>query len=108
LPGPPPYIPGGTDPYTPPQPNTPGGALIPDGDGYLELDDGIPLGRWEWNDDEGMWMFDEFPPLSSMPQTGDHSNPNFYLIPMVLSMLCIFVVIKAEYITHGRRKQIDK
>ena len=65
----PPYIPGGTDPNKPPNPTEPGHPLIPDGDGWIELDDdGIPLGRWEWGPD-GEWIFDRFPPLGGMPKT---------------------------------------
>ena len=33
-----PYTPGGTDPYVPPAPTTPGNTLIADGDEWIELD----------------------------------------------------------------------
>jgi LPXTG-motif cell wall-anchored protein len=66
-----------------------------DGDGWLELDDfGVPLGRWSWDDEEEMWIFDEFPPLSEMPQTGDNSNQDLYLIVFGLSLLGMIVAIK--------------
>ena len=42
-----------------------------DEDGWIELDeDGVPLGRWDWDEEEEMWIFDPFVPLGGMPQTG--------------------------------------
>ena len=73
---PPPYIP---PPYIPPPvvippPPVPTGemnSLVEDGDGWLEFDeDGVPLGRWELDPETGEWIFDAFPPLGEMPQTG--------------------------------------
>ncbi|MDR2296708.1 MAG: hypothetical protein LBD95_07920, partial [Clostridiales Family XIII bacterium] len=70
-----PYVPGGVDPDVPPLPTVPGNNLIPDGSGYIELDENdVPLGRWEWDDDEDRWIFDEFPPLANLPQTGSDIN----------------------------------
>jgi hypothetical protein len=59
-------------PDVPPVPYTPGGSLIPlDDGGFLEIDeDGVPLGTWEYDDDEGAWIFDESVPLALLPQTG--------------------------------------
>jgi hypothetical protein len=42
-----------------------------DGGGFLEIDeDGVPLGIWEYDDDEGAWIFDEAVPFALLPQTG--------------------------------------
>lgn len=62
--------PGGKDPGTPPNPNENGREIVPDGDGWLELDeDGVPLGRWGWDIEAEEWIFDAFPPLADLPQT---------------------------------------
>jgi len=40
--------------------------LIPDGEYFWELDDeGVPLGRWEWDEVEEMWIFDDDVPLEA-------------------------------------------
>ena len=55
----------------PPIPMGEGNTLVEDEFGWIEFDDdGVPLGRWEWDEDEEMWIFDPFPPLGEMPQTG--------------------------------------
>ncbi|MDR2356054.1 MAG: hypothetical protein LBE16_07640, partial [Clostridiales Family XIII bacterium] len=62
----------GTDPSALPRPISPGGSLIPAGDGvYVEIDEnGLPLGEWR-RDANGQWIFDEYPPLADrLPQTG--------------------------------------
>lgn len=71
------------EPPTPPTPPKPDGQtdessqptppsrphLVPSDNGYVELDDnGVPLGEWHY--DNGEWVFDEYPPLSDLPQTG--------------------------------------
>ena len=98
----PPYQPGGTDPYMPPNPTNPGNLLLPDGDGYLEIDDeGNPLGRWFWDDDAGEWIFEEFPTQNEEllppvitsspgfipkdpPRTGDESNAALYIALLII------------------------
>ena len=55
---------------TPPLPSTPGNILIPSEDGltWFEFDEaGVPLGAWIWDDDEGVWIFDENVPLGAFP-----------------------------------------
>ena len=68
---PPPYrLPDAPSRDTPPAPAS-GGELVLDGDGWLELDEnGVPLGRWGWDPAAGEWVFEPFPPLSELPQTG--------------------------------------
>ena len=72
----------------PPVP-VPGHSLVPDGGGFIELDeDGTPLGRWDWDEDEDMWIFDGFPPLGNLPQTRDGWGP---------ANLCALLVVAALY-----------
>jgi len=101
------YIPGGNDFDMPPLPNTPGGALVPDGDGFLEFDDdGVPLGRWAWDEDEEMWMFEMFVPLSGMPRTGNNSSFDLNLILLGLSLISMVIMTKA--IKVSRRQHTIK
>ena len=38
----------------------------------LIADDGTPLGQYIWDDNEGIWLYDPFPPLGglTLPRTG--------------------------------------
>jgi len=66
-----------TPPPTTPNPTVPSpglppvdpGHLIPgDGGTYIEIDDdGTPTGEWTYDDDDGIWIYDEFPPLINTP-----------------------------------------
>ena len=96
------YQPGGRDPEIPPLPYVPGNEMVPDGDGFIEFDmDGVPLGRWHYeeiDEDEGMWIFDEFPPPladypGDMPQTGIVDSFEYLLLLLGCSVyvLCITV-----------------
>jgi hypothetical protein len=51
---------------------SPGNSIVPgDGGTYIELDEnGTPLGEWRYDEDNGEWIFDEYPPLGNLPQTG--------------------------------------
>jgi uncharacterized repeat protein (TIGR02543 family) len=82
--------PGGRDPAVPPVPNIPERTLVPGGNTngggegdeltFIELDeDGTPLGEWYYDEDEGRWIFDEYPPLGSAepPRTGDAGVARF-------------------------------
>ena len=46
--------------------------LVPNGPGsFIEVDgNGTPLGEWKWNPDTQEWVFNEYPPLGTLPQTG--------------------------------------
>jgi hypothetical protein len=67
-----PGTPGGSDPAVPPTPMAPGSSLVPTGNGgFVEIgEDGTPLGEWYWDDGADQWLFDEYPPLGDLPQTG--------------------------------------
>jgi LPXTG-motif cell wall-anchored protein len=61
--------------------------LVPDGDGYIEVgDDGAPLGRWEYDEDTGEWIFDPVVPLGEPPATGD----NDAALWMALTVAAVF------------------
>ena len=76
--------------------------LIPDGDGYIELDeDGIPLGRWEWSPDDEVWLFEQFPPLAELPQTGLLRWP----IPVLLSAGLLMTAFGAVLVKRPGEQQ---
>ncbi|MCL2753304.1 MAG: hypothetical protein FWE44_04050, partial [Defluviitaleaceae bacterium] len=104
---------GGNDPLTPPLAQYPENEIVQDGDYFWELDDqGAPLGRWEWDEAEEMWLFDDevplayFPPVSAqqeqqatMPRTGVASIPTFVYVVLFTSMVATVItglVIKKE------------
>ena len=66
--------------------------MIPDDDGWIELDeDGIPLGRWDWDDDEKEWVYIPFtpdPPMSDPPMSDPRiSDPRVDdEVPLVLTL----------------------
>ena len=96
-----PYVPGGNNPDVPPLPTAPGNTLISDGEGWLELDEnGVPRGRWEWDDEEGKWIFEEDIPLGSLPQTGDSDIPVYIFLFMGASLIGIGLTLR-----FGQRKR---
>jgi hypothetical protein len=64
---------GGNDPNVPPVPGYYGSTLVPGENGtFIEIgEDGTPLGEWHWEPPPvEQWIFEEFPPLGNLPQTG--------------------------------------
>ena len=93
-----PYTPGGTDPDVPPVTSKPGSTLVPTEDGgYIEMDEnGIPLGEWYWDDEPEMWVFDEYPPLSAMPRTGNNGvSVTSLLLLMGFFLLSTGIVLRS-------------
>ena len=101
--------PGGNIREAPPIPNVQGNTLVPqynedDEVIFIELDEeGVPLGQWGWDDEEELWLFDEFPPLGgwettsmTLPQTGTTSYVSVYLLLFGLSFVGMGVVFLAE------------
>ena len=85
------------NPDLPPNPIVPGNALMPDGDGWIEFgEDGVPLGRWAWDEEEEMWIFDEFSPLSEFPQTGDDSYTGILIILLCSSIAGIGILASSS------------
>jgi len=82
------------DSNIPPVSNIPGRELVPDGDGFIEFDEeGVPLGRWMWDLDEERWIFDEFPPLARIPQTGGGKPQSFAFLLLGYSLVGLGVLI---------------
>ena len=82
-----------------PIPTAPQNYLEQDGDGWLELDEfGVPLGRWSWDPDEEMWLFDPFPPLGSLPQTGVWGARAllFFILGLILSGTGVFMLKRVD------------
>ena len=89
--------PGGTNPEIPPVAINLANTLVPTDDGgYIEIDEeGVPLGEWHWEDEPEMWIFDEYPPLGSLPQTGGYSpEMNQLLLLAGFSLLGVGVTFK--------------
>jgi hypothetical protein len=52
-------------------------------------EEGVPLGEWRYDPELGEWIFDEFPPLAALPQTGQLRWP----IPVLsLSGMMLFIL----------------
>ena len=72
---------------------------------YLEQDEdgswieygpnGVPLGRWTWDEDEGAWLFDPFPPLAGfeMPKTGSNILLYTYIALTGMGLIGIGVLV---------------
>jgi hypothetical protein len=77
-------------PSGPPAPAN-GGTVAPaDNGNYIEFDEnGTPLGEWRWDEDAGQWIYDEYPPLASLPQTGQLNwpVPALFLLGALLLLL---------------------
>ena len=88
-----PYISGGTDPYVPPAPTTPGNTLIADGDEWVELDaDGTPIGTWTWDDEEEEWIYEDIP-LGALPPTGYYGISSYVFLVLLLLIAGIGLLI---------------
>ena len=101
-----PYAPGGTDPSVPPLPTVPGHTLIQDDDGWIELDEnGIPLGRWEWDEEEEMWVLDEDIPLGGLPYTGGDGLSSQLFFLMGAFLLTMGMALRVGKRKHGKGEQ---
>jgi hypothetical protein len=84
----------------PPVPTTPGNSIVPGDNGvYIEFDeDGVPLGEWRWDEPTEQWIFDEYPPLANLPQTGIPFIPEsgkawFFIGCGLLAMALLFCIL---------------
>jgi hypothetical protein len=65
-------------------------------------EDGVPLGEWRYDPELGEWVFDEFPPLADLPQTGQLRWP----IPVLsLSGMILFILGWATYRKRNRAEE---
>ncbi|MCL1975934.1 MAG: InlB B-repeat-containing protein [Firmicutes bacterium] len=80
----------------PPKPAN-GGNLIPGDNGrYIEIsNDGIPKGEWHWDEELGVWIFDEYAPLGGFPQTGRTSSSVLFYYLLGLSLAGIAILFRA-------------
>jgi len=63
--------------------------MISEGDDWIEFDEnGVPLGRWVWDEELEMWVFEELPPP---PLGGRFSSltPGNRILIFVLSAIAI-------------------
>jgi hypothetical protein len=61
-------------PHVPPPPEMPGTVNVPTDDPYVYIvadGNGTPIGEWRWRPEEDVWIFEEYVPQTSFPQTGD-------------------------------------
>jgi len=95
-----PHVPGGRDPNVPPAPSNPSSTLVPGEDGrFIEIgEDGVPLGEWYWDNGDELWIFDEYPPKSTMPKTGAESAAELFFVLMLVSV----IGMEATYIAIRR------
>lgn len=64
---------------SPPPPSTPGGAVVPN-----------PDGEWTWDEDEGVWIFEPYPPLSNTPpKTSDGNLTGVWLTVYIASAILL-------------------
>jgi hypothetical protein len=97
------YVPGGLDPGNPPAPTVPGHNVIPSGDVYIEIDDdGTPLGEWHWDEPTEMWIFDAYPPLGNLPQTGEQAGRGISIFTW--GILALFGAAAGVFAFRPRRK----
>jgi len=95
-----PYTPGGTNPGAPPVPNSSDFRLVPQFDEngnvcFIEIDDnGVPLGEWHWDDEEVMWIYDEYPPLSDLPVQTGVGDIRIYRALLLLSLMGMIAALR--------------
>jgi len=99
------------DPEKPDPPQKPEEPDIPDEPGTPERppmpevplnDDGTPTGEWHWDEDEGKWIFDEYPPLTDLPQTGVLQWPIPLLFMFGFMLISLGSFIKGD----GRKRNV--
>jgi hypothetical protein len=55
-------------------------------------ENGAPLGEWIWDDDEGVWILEEYPPLGDIAQTGDTMRLTLYITTASVSLLALLLL----------------
>ena len=87
-------------PIDPPAPTKTGHTLVQDGPGsFIEFDDsGVPAGRWQWDAELQIWIFESATPLAWLPQTGEKGAPARMVILSVFTLMCAaFLVFSRRY-----------
>ena len=92
-------------PYEP-VPTGEGGTLVLQDDGtFLEFnEDGIPLGSWEWEPEEEVWVFHEFPSPQSgnIPKTGDGGTMFLFALISGLVLFGVGISMRATLRKRGK------
>jgi fimbrial isopeptide formation D2 family protein len=93
-------------PSEPPAVAAPGNSLIPGPNGgYIEIDEnGVPLGEWHWDEEEERWIFDEYPPLDRLPQTGAIAKDEWPSTGF-LTVLFLLAIAGAARIRFGKGRR---
>jgi LPXTG-motif cell wall-anchored protein len=64
--------------------------------GYVALsEEGVPLGEWKWDDEADEFSFDEYVPLTMLPQTGLSKMLPLWIASMLSAMLLAMVSVSA-------------
>ncbi|MDL2273586.1 hypothetical protein LJC34_03455 [Oscillospiraceae bacterium OttesenSCG-928-G22] len=85
-----------------PPPSPSGGTLVPNEEGYEELDeDGTPLGQWTYNEETDEWIFEEYPPLGNLPNAGGTAM-FFWMLALGCTLLAVGI-----YMEKRNCKRVD-
>ena len=69
--------------------------------GYIEVDeDGVPLGEWHYDPDEGAWIYEPYVPLAEVPQTG-----MAILAPYIFAAIGALLVGTGAVVRLGAKKR---
>ncbi|MCL1829331.1 MAG: DUF5979 domain-containing protein, partial [Oscillospiraceae bacterium] len=86
-----------------PTPTAPGNSLVTEGERYVEVDEGgVPLGVWNWDEDEQIWIFSEYPPLGDMPATGDVQKFAYLLPLLIISGINVYIMLRLKEKEYGK------
>ena len=89
---------GGRSLDVPPIPHIQGDAVVQiDETHYVEFDEfGVPLGEWYWDEELGLWFFDEHPPMGILPQTGIAGLPLTFWLLNGLALAAVWFMHRAR------------
>ena len=84
-----------------------GNTLVQNEDGsYTEFDEnGIPRGRWTWDEENEIWIFEEYVPLGDMPSTGDDNISIYFFFLLGASFLGVGIISKFSQRKRESREQ---
>ena len=84
----------------------PGNNLVADGDGWIEVDENnVPLGRWSYDPDEDVWLFDPITPLAgALPQTGVAGEQVHLLVLAGLYFTTAGVILQTRNRKRGKHE----
>jgi len=78
--------------------------MIPEGDYWIEHDEnGNPYGRWYWNENDGVWIFEKLPPRSGWNIAEIFNDPArlvaFLAVALIGSgfIVWLFIILKSKF-----------